>query len=324
MAGAGQLVTHEPIHDLESFFYVLVSICILLDGPYKPKCDKDLAHCFNKYFNTFEPSILKMITMQSDLTWKLFILQHISTYFEPIIDLLTRLHDAIIVPLSTNDHGNVRHSQSFTHDMFIANIIQTLSHLDADVWISVDQANSHNSDSNLKVQVKELAGMTNEESPPTVTVTNEKSPLAVTVTNEESPSSVTENQLYAKSIVPVMASALPPLLPRPTFHRSFAGPGFYSVDTALAMRLRRKSTMIFRKSVSVRILGLHTVHLAHRLMALQIIFLTIREARAPVPYPDCLWVATQSGSSFPISFSYTLSLHVLVGIDLALELTMGV
>ena len=302
MAGAGQLVTHELIHDLESFFYVFVSICILLDGPYKPKCDKDLAHCFNKYFNTFEPSILKMITMQSDLTWKLFILQHISTYFEPIIDLLTRLHDAIIVPLSTNDHGNVRHSQSFTHDMFIANIIQTLSHLDADVWISVDQANSHNSDSNLKVQVKELAGMTNEESPP----------------------SVTENQLYAKSIVPVMASALPPLLPRPTFHRSFAGPGFYSVDTALAMRLRRKSTMIFRKSVSVRILGLHTVHLAHRLMALQIIFLTIREARAPVPYLDCLWVATQSGSSFPISFSYTLSLHVLVGIDLALELTMGV
>ena len=235
MAGAGQPVTHEPIHDLESFFYVLVGICVLLDGPYKPKCDKDLAHCFDKYFNTFEPSILKTITMQSDLTWKPFILQHISTYFEPIIDLLTRLRDAIIVPLSTDDHGNVRRSQSFTHDMFIANIIQTLSYLNADAWISVDQANSHNSDSNLNVQVEESARVANEESPPAVTVTNEESPPAVTVTNEESPPPVTENQLYAESIVPVMASALPPLLPRPTFHRSFAGPGFYSVDTALAI-----------------------------------------------------------------------------------------
>ena len=213
MAGAGQPVTHEPIHDLESFFYILIGICVLLDGPYKPKCDKDLVHCFDKYFNTFEPSILKTITMQSDLTWKPFILQHISTYFEPIINLLTRLHDAIIVPLSTDDHGNVRCSQSFTHDMFIANIIQTLSHLNADTWISVDQANSHNSDSNLKVQVEELAGMANEESPPPVT----------------------ENQLYAESIVLVMASALPSLLPSPTFHQSFAGPGFYSVDTALAI-----------------------------------------------------------------------------------------
>ena len=99
MVGTGQPVIHKLIHDLESFFYILVSICVLLDGPYKLKCDKDLVQCFDKYFNTFDPSVLKMITIQLDLTWKLLILQHILTYFEPLIDLLTSLHDAIIVPL---------------------------------------------------------------------------------------------------------------------------------------------------------------------------------------------------------------------------------
>ena len=49
MAGAGQPVVHDPTHDLESFFYVLVGICVLLNGPYKPKCDNDLAQCFDKY-----------------------------------------------------------------------------------------------------------------------------------------------------------------------------------------------------------------------------------------------------------------------------------
>jgi len=188
MAGAGQLVIHEPIHDLESFFYVLISICILLNGPYKPKSDKDLGQCFNKFFNTFELSVLKTITIPLNLTWKPSILQYVSTYFEPIIDLLTCLRDAIIVPLSTDDHSNISCNKSFTHNMFIANIIQTLSHLNADAWMPVDQANKHDSDSNLKVQVKEvLVGVANEESPPADT------------TNESS----------GESILPAMASRLP-------------------------------------------------------------------------------------------------------------------
>jgi len=214
MAGTGQLVIHEPIHNLESFFYVLIGICILLDGPYKPKSDKDLGQCFDKFFNTFEPSVLKMITIQSNLTWKPSILQHVSTYFEPIIDLLTRLRNAIIVPLSTDDYSNISCNKSFTHDMFIANIMQTLSHLNADAWTPVDQANKHNSNSNLKVQVKGvLVGVANEESPPADT------------TNESS----------GKSILPAMVSRLPPMLPRPTSHWPFAGPGFYSMDSGLAL-----------------------------------------------------------------------------------------
>ena len=66
MAGVGQPVTHQSNHDLESLFYVLVGVCLLLDKPYKPKCDEHLTQCFDKYFNTFEPNVLKTITIQSN------------------------------------------------------------------------------------------------------------------------------------------------------------------------------------------------------------------------------------------------------------------
>ncbi|KAL4069013.1 hypothetical protein J3A83DRAFT_4188935 [Scleroderma citrinum] len=84
------------------------------------------------------PSMLKTIMIQLDLTWKPFILQHISEYFKPIINLLTYLCNAIIVPLSTDDHGNISHKAPFTHDMFIATIIQMLSELGPDMWTAVD------------------------------------------------------------------------------------------------------------------------------------------------------------------------------------------
>ena len=47
MASARQPVIHDQSHDLESIFYILVGICILFDGPNKPKCNKDLVQCFN-------------------------------------------------------------------------------------------------------------------------------------------------------------------------------------------------------------------------------------------------------------------------------------
>ncbi|KAI9569117.1 hypothetical protein HD554DRAFT_657745 [Boletus coccyginus] len=65
MAGPGQLVVHNTLHDLESFFYVLVGICVLYDGPSKQKSEADLAECFDNLFNTSEPSILKIIIIQS-------------------------------------------------------------------------------------------------------------------------------------------------------------------------------------------------------------------------------------------------------------------
>ena len=105
MAGPGQPVIHNSDHDLESCFYVLLGIFVLLDEPYKPKSDEELARCFDKYFNTFEPSVLKTITIQADLTWESLILQRISSYFEPAINLLIHLRHAIISPLYVNRYG---------------------------------------------------------------------------------------------------------------------------------------------------------------------------------------------------------------------------
>ena len=91
MAGPGQLVVHDVSHNLESLFYILVGICVLLDEPFKFKSNDDLSRCFDKYFNTFEPSVLKSVIIQSDLTWFPMIIDHISTYFKPLLPLLTRL-----------------------------------------------------------------------------------------------------------------------------------------------------------------------------------------------------------------------------------------
>jgi hypothetical protein len=59
MAGPGQPVVHNAFHDLELFFYVLVGVCVLYDGPSMQKSEANLAECCNKLFSTFEPSILK-------------------------------------------------------------------------------------------------------------------------------------------------------------------------------------------------------------------------------------------------------------------------
>ncbi|KIK19641.1 hypothetical protein PISMIDRAFT_76961, partial [Pisolithus microcarpus 441] len=138
MVGAGQPVVHELHHDLESLFYVLVSICVLLDSPSNLKSEKDLTQCFDKYFNTFEPSMLKSSTIQSDITWVPFILDHISSYFKPIIGLLECLHAVVVVPLFFDKRSDtINHRAVFTHDMFIVNIIEMLSHLGPDAWIPV-------------------------------------------------------------------------------------------------------------------------------------------------------------------------------------------
>ncbi|KAF8838470.1 hypothetical protein BDN67DRAFT_1013052 [Paxillus ammoniavirescens] len=138
MAGPGQPVVHDLLYDLESFFYVLVGICVLLDQHLQTKCEECLAHCFDKLFNTFEPSVLKMIVIQSDLTCVPLVINHISPYFKPIIPLLTSLQKEIILPLASNDNGGFLRKTSFNHDTIIELIITTLSNLPDDTWMSYD------------------------------------------------------------------------------------------------------------------------------------------------------------------------------------------
>ena len=134
MAGPGQLVVHDVSHDLESLFYVLVGICVLLDEPFKFKSNDDLSRCFDKYFNTFEPSVLKSVIIQSDLTWFPMIIDHISTYFKPLLPLLTRLHQDIVSPMYTNEDGRFCRTKPLTHHILIDAIIDTLLNLDDGAW----------------------------------------------------------------------------------------------------------------------------------------------------------------------------------------------
>ncbi|KAF8432110.1 hypothetical protein L210DRAFT_865024 [Boletus edulis BED1] len=59
MARPNQPVIHNELHDLESFFNVLIDISIQYDEPSKLKPDRELQNCFDKLFNTTELSILK-------------------------------------------------------------------------------------------------------------------------------------------------------------------------------------------------------------------------------------------------------------------------
>lgn len=113
MASPGQPVVHDAL---------------------KQKSEKDLAGCYDKFFHTFELSMLKTITIQSDLTWIPSIVKHIHPFFEPVIPLLTLLRAEIILPLATNIQGHFYCKTSCNHDIFIKHIVTTLSELQPEHW----------------------------------------------------------------------------------------------------------------------------------------------------------------------------------------------
>ena len=49
---------------------------ILYDGPLMQKSEANLAECFDKFFSTFELSILETITIQLELTWTPLIVKY--------------------------------------------------------------------------------------------------------------------------------------------------------------------------------------------------------------------------------------------------------
>ena len=233
MAGPGQPVKHEPSHDLESIFYVLVGIFVLLNEPYKLKCDVDLAQCFDKYFNAFEPNILKTITIQSNITWMPFIVQHISLYFSPAIDLLTYLHGTLISPMSMDIADNFHHETPFTHDIFIDALINTLSHLKPNAWephhhpeddefVGQEAYNSHDIKSDTTENIINAV--------PDVELSDdsvESDVSAPPTDSADEPSDESESTSSEKGAPPLT-------LPRPYPCQMSGGPGFYSLDSGLA------------------------------------------------------------------------------------------
>ena len=134
MAGPGKLVTHMASHDLESLFYVLVGICMLFDTPHRIKPESELSQCFDLYFNTFEPTLLKTITIQSQFGWSFNILRHISPYFQPLIPLLNTLQEWIILLIDFKDNS-FHAGGPITHDEISKVLVEALCNIDDEGWV---------------------------------------------------------------------------------------------------------------------------------------------------------------------------------------------
>ncbi|KAI5995388.1 hypothetical protein EDC04DRAFT_2910224 [Pisolithus marmoratus] len=130
----GTLVVHQPHHDLESFFYILITICLLYDTLGTTKPPKTLTKCFDLLFTISQPSILKTLTIQSGFGWSALILPHISSYFWPLIPLLEELWQELLLPIRL-ENGAMQPSSTFTHHMFIKVMVKMLTRLLDSSWI---------------------------------------------------------------------------------------------------------------------------------------------------------------------------------------------
>ena len=129
----GTLVVHQEHHDLESFFYILLAVCLLYDKPNKLKPPKVLSQCFNPLFTVTQPSTLKVVTIQSDFGWTALML-YIAPYFQPLFPLLEKIHKELILPIRLQN-GVIQANHSFTHNLFIDAIVMVLAKLLESHWV---------------------------------------------------------------------------------------------------------------------------------------------------------------------------------------------
>lgn len=132
--GPGEPMEHKPVHDLESFFYVLLGVCLLFDGPKNLKSDEQLAACYDACFAVFKPTIQKTLLVQSQFGWTAVILPNISSYFRPIVPLLDCIRMEFILSIQRGDNSKVRSNPLFTHDTSLTLIADSLVNLPAMHW----------------------------------------------------------------------------------------------------------------------------------------------------------------------------------------------
>ena len=202
MAGPGKPVSHTASHDLESLFYVLLGICVLFDEPHRLKPKNALASCFDLYFNTFEPSLLKTITIQSQLGWSRNILPHISPYFQPLVSLLETLREMIILPMEFKDNS-YQSGSPITHDKMIKVFLKTLCDIDDQCWVRRMQPNKD------PLPVRDAEPQTRSDAP---------SDASEPECSESDGSSEDANHAIHAT----------PRMPRPSSIRPVSGPGFTS------------------------------------------------------------------------------------------------
>ena len=215
MAGAGQPITHITRHDLESLFYVLLGICVLYDEPFKPKSEDRLARCFDVYFNTFEPSLLKTIMIQSNVGWVANILKHISPYFRPLIPLLDVLREKIVMPMMVVDDSLLPGGEPITSNVMVNCIIKALSELPAWCWVTRDPPDK---DECTVDQRPTPATSSSASVPPLDNVSSPNSESAAH-SSEEDTSSCSESAGTGRML-------------RPSAIRQVTGPGFTTLATS--------------------------------------------------------------------------------------------
>ncbi|KAF8546386.1 hypothetical protein OG21DRAFT_1491278 [Imleria badia] len=79
------------------------------------------------------PSTLKTITVQSPFGWTALMLPYISQYFQPVIPLLQKIQDQLIMPIQLQGK-TVSMNEQFTHDDFIDSIVIVLFRLRKPYW----------------------------------------------------------------------------------------------------------------------------------------------------------------------------------------------
>ncbi|KAI0792041.1 hypothetical protein C8Q75DRAFT_754229 [Abortiporus biennis] len=117
-------IKHAPIHDLESFFWLLCWICLTREGPStsrqrKPKSstsDRNLARIIEEVFD--QQDFQKLATKKRDLfssnaLFRKEILQNFAPYFAPFKRLVTRLYNILKSAYETREYDGL-------HEKFIA------------------------------------------------------------------------------------------------------------------------------------------------------------------------------------------------------------
>jgi len=213
LAGAGKPVKHEAHHDLESLFYVLLGISVLYDELYKLKPEGQLAECFDMYFNTSQPSLLKTITIQSQLGWSVAILKHISPYFHPLVRIFDELRQKIIMPMTVVGHS-FKSGDPITHDYMIKTLLNALNDLPDSSWDAKVPSNDGQNGSSVDAKPR-LNSETGLESA--------AQPRSDFKSSPSESHSIEVNTPYQQS-----SQLERPCMPRPDALRQVSGPGFTS------------------------------------------------------------------------------------------------
>ena len=231
MAGPKQPVVHDSLHDLESFFYVLVRLCVLFEQPGQVKPDDTLAKCFDKLFNTFKPSVLKTIIIQSDLTWHPSVLNHILLYFHPVIPFLENLRREIVIPMYTDTKGTFHHKTPFDYTSIILHIIMALGNLPSNAWgpykFSEDNQTYHwakqcQSEDEVNAEIK---GNLNHDKPQAISNLLPDREIS------------NDSEAHPDAMPAVWAPEFLPTLPRVRSYQCLRGSGFQSISIIGTTRL---------------------------------------------------------------------------------------